>query len=107
MNIDWSTGEPSPMYGAIRNWLNWSVGCAPVRYRMSWRSKISVPLNQYCITPSACPIPIHDSVQLEIGFDEIPVILVARTRIRLKYDWAEKLLQVVPVSTLYLIHIRR
>src|SRR5882672_12651869 len=26
----WSAGEPSPMYGAIRNWLNCSVGCAPV-----------------------------------------------------------------------------
>jgi hypothetical protein len=25
-HIDWSTGEPSPMYGAIRNWLNCSAG---------------------------------------------------------------------------------
>ena len=53
----WSTGEPSPMYGAIWNWWKLMVGRAPVRNRMSCRSITNVPLNQYCATPSAWPMP--------------------------------------------------
>src|ERR1043166_9199306 len=33
------------------------LGRAPVRNRMSCRSMTRVPLNQYCITPSAWPTP--------------------------------------------------
>ena len=57
IHMYWSTGDPSPMYGAIRNWWNWMVGRAPVRNNTSCRSIASAPLNQYCITPSATPTP--------------------------------------------------
>lgn len=33
-HIVWSTGDPSPMQGAMSSWLNFIVGCAPVRSKV-------------------------------------------------------------------------
>src|SRR6185437_2794337 len=55
-HIVWSTGEPSPMYGAIMNWLNFIVGCAPVRSNAFVRSITTCPSNQYRTIPSVTPL---------------------------------------------------
>ena len=47
----WVTGDPTPMYGAMRNWLNFIVEWIPVRNNTFWWSISSCPSNQYWAIP--------------------------------------------------------
>jgi hypothetical protein len=69
----WVTGDPTPMYGAMRNWLNFIVEWIPVRFTFWWsiraarRPVLGVPL----VAPSR-----PEWYCLEIGLDVMPVVLI-------------------------------
>ena len=58
IHIDWSTGEPTPIYGPIRSWLNFMSGYCPVRNTTAVLFKTDLPSYQYCSTPSFTAAPL-------------------------------------------------